>query len=1257
MLRALAKTGRRDLVISLILQLLSIFLDYANIVAYFFLWKYLRRCDNARGNGDPIPSFAQGFAYIIIIPVNVIIYNTAYYHGRYRSNMVGAEIRSACIGLAAKKACTIDPTIITHQEAPYAETEQAGVGSNSTGDGDAARVHASDTNAVFTLCTVHVERLSELATDVIGLIRALANLCLILGFLAWFLSWLSAVFLAITLVTFSSTAIALARSLKERRIADGITNIRVAELESIFSGMRLIKYFGWENSFLERILTVREQETKANLRQVGWNSFYSGIFVSTVTFAPIVIYGIYASQHSLTDSPAIVMGGVILLTYDRNVHLLNRAITGILNAWPSAMRVQDMLTAGDSDHSRTTTIAPVCADHAVELSSAQFDWDLHREASPDPVAAALTDVEKQATKDVDFESRKSTVKFEMLPVDISLVTGELVAIVGPTQAGKSSILAGLTSEMPLREGQMRLNGLPAYCPQHAWIQSATVKENILFGQRYDTKIYEAVLETCCLKADLETFADGDLSELGERGINLSGGQQHRVHLARTLYQALADDRKIILLDDPLSAVDAIVSSVIFDKAISEKGLLAGRCRVLVTHQLQYLARCDRVVYMRDGRILADGTLADLMHIPAFSDFLGNQTQSREQEHINSKTVGSEANELTQPTGPTGDEDQVIMEEERAAYHVPAKTYVEAVGSYRDKIVFVLIALAAIVSQIAWVFICLQTAWWTSNRWQVGLVANTMIYFGITLAHALTWGPYMWMIRVFWVKRAVVYSSDALRGVMRAPASFHNANPTSRLINRFTSDISHLDTAFPYNYWFFTLILLFMLSMVVGVLTYIPLMTTLLIPWVTAGVFVFSVWKSCPLEIKRLSVNMQSTYLSLLHEGLSGRTTIALAKHEEAFRHGIYQKMDEHNSIYFLGFATFEWASVLQICAFGIIMFCTGLLLLHTRLDSPPSVQTIVFAMLATAGTLLGLLLEGGSNCQRGVNAIQRLTHFANDLPDEGVCSPAAHCENLENWPSEGHVTFDNISLQYKTHLPMVLKGVGFEVRGGEKVGVVGRTGAGKSTLLMALLRLYDLAEGRILIDGHDINSLGIHTVRHAIATIPQHPTMFIGSVRFNLDPTGEKTDAQLLHALELVNLVGDRAEGKAGSLTLDTHVQEGGRNFSSGQRQLLSLARALAKQSKIIIIDEATSDVDLAMDAVIQQTIRRVFADCTVMTIAHRLRSIIGYDRVVVMDKGEVVELGSPRELFCNRGYFRSLCEQASVELGDFLEEDDVKKC
>lgn len=949
-----------------------------------------------------------------------------------------------------------------------------------------------------------------------------------------------------------------------------------------------------------------------------------------IGYAFVLAYCIYEKRGDL-DSPALVMGPVLIAAFERGLIMLNDALVAIVVGWPALCRVQDFLSAPDksTDHSEPLTRP----ERAVELSSALFSW-----SSSDSARSSIDlehfDSEKQS---IDAKNDNAGANFELAPLTLDFPRQGLTAIVGPTQAGKSSLLSGLVGEMPLRHGQFAVDGLPSYCPQQAFIQSANVRTNIVFGQTYDEEIYDKVVAACALRPDFERFPNGDLSELGERGLNLSGGQKHRIHLARTIYQALKDDRKVVLLDDPLSAVDSRTCSIIFNTAILE--LLKVKCCLLVTHQLQILSKCDSIIFMKHGQIKAQGTFDELMRLDSFVAFVGDYAQV---EHQSTEGV-----EKAAPEPSTIQDDHVEDEEEIADYHVPWSVHWRFLGSPGIRMYFILLITLLAIVQASIVLSMFQLGWWQSDRWHLDYTQNLALYLGFNAIDLCGWGPYLILMQSFMLHRSFDLGIDALMGMTQAPLSFFNGQPLGRLLQRFTWDTNQLDTVLPPSFWVTSLLCFYMLCLLTTSLAYLPLNATLLVPWALSGAIIFRIYKAVPLENKRISVRLSSKCMALLHEGLSGRLTINLAKFEVGFREILYTRLDAYNRVHLIDFATFSWATLAFDFSFVIVTVGGGLLTLYYRFREAPALLVVAYSIFLNLGSFQQNLLLQGTSLQKVINAIQRMQHFASGLPQETLVMTGHDQSNPEKtpWPAHGAIALRNVCLRYKSSLPLVLRNVSMEVKSCEKIGIVGRTGAGKSSLLMALLRMYELDEGDILIDGVDITKeRGVHDVRHTIATIPQDPILFVGTIRYNLDPTGNISDERLLDALRQVHLIGEHAEGAEGSVTLDTPVESGGENLSAGQKQLLSLARALAKDNKIIVIDEATSNVDLARDQLVQSTIRDVFAQCTVLTIAHRLRTVLLYDRICVMGEGRVLEMGAPKELFDREGgEFRDLCLQAGI--------------
>lgn len=942
-------------------------------------------------------------------------------------------------------------------------------------------------------------------------------------------------------------------------------------------------------------MKVRNLETQYNNKVAFYFAFQAHCLSYAVAAVPLIGYAVFAARHgSLDDSnPAIVLVAVTVLALDINFWAIIDASQELITAWLAVERVQAFLLAKD----RPNQIGFVLdeSNQAVSLCAAEFVWTapaaINSADQSDPDSSALPDsAETQeigeivASTPMEIEIKSSARRdarkqaepaLTLTSMSLTLRSGELVALVGPSQAGKTSLLSALLGDMNLVHGRVDADGLPTYCPQEPWIMTGTIRDNILFGLLYDAERYNHVINSCALHGDLELMPRGDLSQLGERGITLSGGQKARLHLARTVYQTLTQRRRLALLDDPLSAVDAKTCSILFNEAIT--GALKDSCRVLATHQLQVLPQCDRILYMQDGRIVADGTYAELMSIAVFADFVGSHSSPVDDEPT-IESLGLAEDDSTDTDDQMGADSHVVIDdEERANYRIPWKLYLSFAPTLSKKLMFLGILGILLLGQVGLTLANFQTAWWTADTYHLSLDANIGLYAAFIGVHQLAWALHGWLTMRFFVNQAYHTHNDALKGVLHAPLSLFHANPHGRLINRFTHDIITLDSKLPSEVWSGTLESAYLLVNIIAIAVYVPIVLALILAWIVGSYILSWLFKSTPLEIKRLSVNLQSSYLAQVTEGLHGRTTINLADQIADFTTNLQSKIDDYNSVQFLPYAAFAWVTLVNNFGFAFILFCAGFLLLSQRFNVDSSVLVLSQGLLLLLCSLVQRILLAVSECQKGVNAMERLTHYATDLPSEG--DHGKKFDQMEkSWPASGAIQFENVYMQYDTSLPMALKELSMAIRPCEKVGVVGRTGAGKSSLLMAILRLVPLSHGNITIDGIDIMDIGLDDLRHAIATIPQDPILFIGTVRFNLDPTGTTSDEHLNAALAQVHLIGPGAEGSGTPLSLDTKVQSRGAKFSAGQKQMLSLARALAKRAKIIIMDEASSNVDTAKD-------------------------------------------------------------------------------
>ena len=506
---------------------------------------------------------------------------------------------------------------------------------------------------------------------------------------------------------------------------------------------------------------------------------------------------------------------------------------------------------------------------------------------------------------------------------------------------------------------------------------------------------------------------------------------------------------------------------------------------------------------------------------------------------------------------------------------------------------------------------------------------------------------------------------AVKRLLHTPMSFIDNTPVGRILNRFTRDVDCLDSQLVENLRLFV----YQVSNITGILVmciiYLPWFAIVIPFMVLIFLLVVDYYQSSAREVKRLEAVQRSFVYSNFNEVLGGISTIKAFRSERRFLKKSDFLIDRMNEASYLVIVLQRWVSICLDSIAILLALVITLLCVTRQFDiSAASVGVLLTYVLQLPGLLNGLLraMTLGEN---DMNSVERIVNYATELPQEAAYRKPEMTPQ-EPWPSNGEVVFDNVSLSYRPGLPLVLKGVSLNIKGGEKIGICGRTGAGKSTIMSALYRLCELNEGRVLIDGVDTSKLGLYDLRRKLSIIPQDPVLFKGSIRKNLDPFGEREDEELWSALvrsgtieaEEVEKVKNQHRDESGSSTglhkfhLDQEVEDDGTNFSLGERQLLALTRALVRQSKILILDEATSSVDYETDAKIQSLIAQEFNRCTILCIAHRLKTILNYDRLVVLDNGTVKEFDTPRSLFCMQDtIFREMCDKSGIKAEDFPEE------
>ncbi|KUI71771.1 Oligomycin resistance ATP-dependent permease YOR1 [Cytospora mali] len=1229
----------------------------------------------AQTTGSPAPNIGRGLGLVIGVTGMQILQSLGTNHFIYKGMLIGGMSRAALISLiyeksmvvsgrarAGGKAITDNPESHTTEEVPKKKKkeskknkkEQAGSKGNAGVSGDGI---GWGNGRVVSLMSVDTWRIDH-ACGLFHLIWTAPLSCLItLALLIVNLTYSALSGFALLVIGLPLLTQAIKSLSRRRQLINKITDQRVSLTQEILQSVRFVKYFGWESSFLKRLGEMRSKEISMIQRLFSIRNMIMAVSLSLPIFASMLSFITYTlSSHGL--AAAEVFSSLALFNGLRMpLNLLPLVIGQVTDAWNSLQRIQEYLLL--EEQSDEATFKPD-AHNAVEMHDATFTWERTPTQENDdvPGSGGKKNNNKQSSKEKDVlnpaevEDDGSTLVDEREPFklqDISFEIGrnELVAVIGSVGSGKTSLLAALAGDMRRTNGEVILGASRAFCPQYAWIQNSTVKENILFGKDMDRSWYKKVIKACALQQDLDMLPNGDATEIGERGITISGGQKQRLNIARAIYF----DADVVLMDDPLSAVDAHVGRHIFDNAIL--GLLKDKCRILATHQLWVLNRCDRIIWMDQGRIQAVDTFDNLIRDHAGFQQLMESTALEEKKEEGEGTQTVDANESK---GKKKKGKGLMQSEERGVSSVPWSVYANYVRASGSLFNAVLILLLLVVAQGANIMTSLWLSWWTSQKYGLSMGVYIGIYAGLGAVQALLMFSFMVTLTVVGTSASRTMLRDAITRVLRAPMSFFDTTPLGRITNRFSRDVDVLDNTISdamRMYFFSVASIISVFALIIAFFHYFAIA---LVPLLFLFLFATSYYRTSAREVKRFESVFRSSVFAKFGEGLSGVSSIRAYGLRDHFIRDLRAAIDEMNAAYYLTFSNQRWLSVRLDMIGNALVFTTGILVVTSRFSVSPSIGGLVLSYILSIVQMIQFTVRQLAEVENGMISVERLQYYGTQIEEE---APLHTVDIRPSWPEKGEIIFDNVEMCYREGLPLVLKGLNMHVRGGERIGIVGRTGAGKSSIMSTLFRLVEISAGRITIDGMDISTIGLNDLRKRLAIIPQDPTLFRGTVRSNLDPFDEHTDLELWSALRQADLVPKDdtttspsapagAAKDSSRIHLESIVEEDGLNFSLGQRQLMALARALVRGSQIIVCDEATSSVDMETDDKIQATIASGFRGKTLLCIAHRLRTIIGYDRICVMDQGRIAELDTPLNLWkMEVGIFRGMCDRSGIRVED----------
>ncbi|XP_026805613.1 probable multidrug resistance-associated protein lethal(2)03659 [Rhopalosiphum maidis] len=1063
------------------------------------------------------------------------------------------------------------------------------------------------------------------------------------------------------------------------------TDERVRLMNEIISGIQVIKMFTWEKPFALLVQYARKMEIK-QIKGASWiRVFLQSFRIFHFRFALFIsILSYVLLGNNINTQQVFVMisyYGILMttMTVFFPLGVLTQAEMMISNK-----RIQSFLLQDEKEkHNKTLLLkSETTSKNGIEMSNINSDNNTENGTSNEKDMDQLDnfgiDVLNASAKWILNQPENS-----LNNINLSVRPGRLVAIIGPVGAGKSSLIQAILRELPLCEGSISVCGTLSYASQEPWLFNGSIQQNILFGSPMDYNRYEEVIKVCALKTDFKQLPYGDRSLVGERGVSLSGGQRARVNLARAIYKQ-AD---IYLLDDPLSAVDTHVGKHIFEKCI--KDYLKKKTCILITHQIQYLSSVDHIVLMENANILAEGSYQELQSSGLdFTKLLKSSDETADSEIDDTKaTINNSVEQLSSLSrqGSIGsisssiDDDKlnetraepIEVAETRSFGNVSRSIYLSYISAGGNAFTIAFLLFICVFTQILGTGGDYWISYWVNlednvfrntesksmniSNFITGALFDTpmvisrefcvIIYSIINIALLVVIVIRCAMFVSVLMSASMNLHNNMFNAITRATMYFFNTNQSGRILNRFAKDIGAIDEVLPTPILDFVHISLQLLGtfVVVGLINFYLLIPTFIIGLICYYTFYFYLLTSR--SIKRLEGVSRSPVYGYLNASLQGISTIRAFQAEDVLSKEFDGHQDLHSSAWYLFITSSEaFGFSLDIICFIYICILTFSFLIVNNDNFGGDVGLVLTQAINMTGALQWGIRQL-AELDNQMTSVERVVEYTN-IPQEAALESSPDKKPPKEWPDKGQIVFDNFYLRYSLDAAHVLKNLNFQIQAMEKIGIVGRTGAGKSSLIGALFRLA-LNEGNITIDNIEIHEIGLHDLRSKISIIPQEPILFSGSMRKNLDPLNEYPDHVLWNALEDVELktiVKDLPDG------LNSKMSEGGSNFSVGQRQLVCLARAIVRCNKILVLDEATANVDSQTDALIQKTIRNKFRSCTVLTIAHRLNTVMDSDRVLVMDDGTMVEFDHPYNLLTNKdGFFYKMVEQTGSETFDFL--------
>ncbi|KAH3668586.1 hypothetical protein OGAPHI_002340 [Ogataea philodendri] len=1114
-----------------------------------------------------------------------------------------------------------------------------------------------DMGGVLNLMSVDTFKVSELGGNLYNFTSAISMTIATVILLYQLLGWSSLMGVA-TLACIIPTNYFIAMSFeKYQTLLLSYSDQRIQKLNEVFQNIRVIKYFAWENKFTEAIMKLREKEIYYVWRRAGIWALAVLIWYSAPSLVALVTFFFYTAVQGERLTTPVAFTALSLFNLLRSpLDMLGDLISFVLQTKVSIGRIEKYLNEPETTKYEQLTTPRGPNSPAIGFENATLHW-----------------------------SKNSKNSFALRDINIEFKPGKINIIFGATGSGKTSLLLALLGEMDLEKGSVYLPGadpredlIPnpvtgltesvAYCSQTAWLLNTTIKENIMFGSPYDKKRFDAVIHSCGLTRDLEILDWAEETEIGEKGITLSGGQKQRVSLARALYSSAS----YVLLDDCLSAVDSHTAVHIYENCI-KGNLMKGRTCLLVSHNVALTVKdADHVILMDNGRVKAQGSVGELLSQGHFAEDTIKSMQKSRSESSELDQIQEPEPEVTATKSDSVKNDKkskLIQEETKSEGHVKLSVYL-AYLKHLGSVPYWLFLVATIAgSQSALVGQSYWLRFWAamedkkiSIEWNQPIGSaifkaygfelenqSTVFYVGVYTFIGLMYATIVGVRFLTFLSGGLNVSKsmfgELLDKVLHAKLRFFDQTPIGRIMNRFSKDVEGVDQDLP-DAWYSSINCLLSTATILAMVCVVtPIFMIFAIVLLALYGMVGSLYLNLSRDLKRFNSITKSPIHQHFSESLHGVATIRAYGDIRRFLRQNLDNIDTNNRPFWYNWTSNRWLGFRTEMIGTLISFFASVFAVSYARNLDAGLAGISLSFAVGFRQSAGWLIRMYSRLEIMMNSAERVQEYIEETPQEA--ERLLPQDPVNSWPSKGEIDVSKISIKYAPGLPRVIDDVSFKVNSAEKIGVVGRTGAGKSTIVTSFFRFVELDSGSIKIDGLDISKIGLTTLRKGLTIIPQDPTLFAGTVRSNLDIFQEYSDLQMFESLRRVNLISgleyqglvnhtlpdqsaNTHENTNKFLDLDSAVLEGGSNLSQGERQLICLARSLLKVPKILMLDEATASIDYESDAKIQTTIREEFSSSTILTIAHRLKTIIDYDKILLLDQGKVKEFDHPYKLITN---------------------------